>query len=93
MSAPHPGELDYNLIYENMRKKLLYVLFTLIVINILTNGLINFINLVLGGVVLAIFASKEKTGDFSLWKLILGIGIASCSVLVGIMRIVGMIKL
>lgn len=76
-----------------MRKKLLYILFALIVINVLTNGLINFINLVLGGVVLAIFASKEKTGDFSLWKLILGIGIASCSVLVGIMRILGMIKL
>lgn len=76
-----------------MRKKLLYILFALIVINVLTNGLMNFINLVLGGVVLAIFASKEKTGDFSLWKLILGIGIASCSILVGIMRILGMIRL
>jgi len=76
-----------------MRKKLLYILFVLIVINILTNGLMNFINLVLSGIVLTIFANKEKTGDFSLWKLILGIGIASCSVLVGIMRIVGMIKL
>lgn len=76
-----------------MRKKLLYVLLALIVINVLVNGLMNFINLVLGGIVLAIFASKEKTGNFSLWKLILGIGIASCSVLVGIMRIAGMIKL
>jgi hypothetical protein len=91
LSASHPGELNYNSLYD-MKKKLLYILLALIVINVLINGLINFINLVLSGIVLAVFASKEKTGDFSLWKLILGIGIASCSILIGVMRIAGMIK-
>jgi len=75
-----------------MKKKLLYILLALIVANVLVNGIMNFINLVLGGVVLAIFANKEKTGDLSLWKLILGIGIASCSVFIGIMRLVEMIR-
>lgn len=75
-----------------MRKKLLYIFIALFAVNILINGLMNFINLVLSGVVLAILAGKEKTGDFSLWKLILGIGIASSSVSIGIVRLIGMLK-
>jgi hypothetical protein len=47
----------------------------------------------LAGIVLAILADKSKSGDFSTWKLVLGLGISGCSVFLGIMNIFGFIHL
>lgn len=76
-----------------MKTKLFYVFLGLAAINLLVNGLVTFINLVLGGILMTILASKEKSGEYSMWKIMLGIGIAGCSALIGIARILQFVKL
>ncbi len=76
-----------------MKNTLFYVFIGLIVINIFVNGLMNFINLVLAGILLRILTEKEKSGSFSTWKLILGIGITVCNLLVRLAIMSGLIQI
>ena len=76
-----------------MKNKFFYFYLALIVINVCVNGLVNFINLVNAGVLLGILSGKEKTGSFSSWKLIVGVTIAFCGVLIGVARLFHLVKI
>jgi len=75
-----------------MKNKLFYIFLLLFLINIFVNGLVNFINLVNAGIFLALVAGKQKTGSYSLWKLIIGIIIVSSSLLIGFTRVFNLLK-
>lgn len=76
-----------------MKNKLFYIFLFLFLINIFVNRLVNFINLVNAGIFLALIAGKQKTGSYSLWKLIIGITIVSISLLIVFARIFNLLKL
>lgn len=75
-----------------MKKNLLYFFITLIGLNFIIYGIKGLINIVLIGVLLGILASK-KNGDYSTWKLIVGIGIALISIFIGVAHFLGYIRL
>lgn len=76
-----------------MKDKLFYVFLIIWLLNVLITGPFNLINLILLGVFIGIIAGKQKTGSYSLWKLIVGIGIAFCNVLITLAIIFHLIKL
>lgn len=75
-----------------MKNKLFYIFLFLFLINIFVNGLVNFINLVNAGIFLALITGKQKTGSYSLWKLIIGITIVSISLLIVFARVFNLLK-
>ena len=76
-----------------MKDKLFYIFLVIWLVNVFVSGFVNFINLVLLGVFIGIIAGKQKTGSYSLWKLIVGIGIAACNILISLGMIFRLIKL
>lgn len=76
-----------------MKDKLFYAFLIIWLINIIVSGPINLINLTILGVFIGIIAGKQKTGSYSIWKLIIGIGIAFCNVLITLGMIFHFIKL
>lgn len=76
-----------------MKDKLFYGFLIIWVIVIFFSGFVNFINLILLGVFAGIITGKQKTGSYSLWKLIVGIGIAACYLLIKIASIMHLVKI
>lgn len=78
---------------SKMNKKLFYIFLAACLINILVNGLLNLINLILLGILIGIISGKQKTGSYSLWKMIVGIGIAVCNILIKLGIVFNIVKL
>jgi len=74
-----------------MKKILFYIFIFLIAVNIFVNGLVSIMNLIILGIFVNLIYRKKETGAFSMWKLIVGIGITACCVLIGLARILKII--
>lgn len=75
-----------------MKKILFYVFLGCWLINIAVNGVANWINLILAGILISVLLKKDANGNYSSWRLILGIGIAACAILIKLGLMFNIIK-